>query len=171
MCCLFLSGAESRLLVLPGSLACHMATHLGIHSFLSKKLPSVPCLAPELPCKVESCSHSRHVGHAGEGSVQPSSSPPRDAGNPCPPRDKGNHCFPGHLGRFKLHLRSLQAWHGEAALVHKFDLCHSSACSRRSELPNTFFPLSCFHHIIICCSTAQAAALRCSNPPVMQDPY
>lgn len=59
----------------------------------------------------------------------------------------------------------------KAALVHKFDLCHSSACSRRSELPNAFFPLSCFHHFLICCSTAQAAALCCSNPPVMQVSY
>lgn len=54
MYCLFFSGAESHLLALPGCLVAHMTTHLGIHSFLSKKLPSVPCLAPELPRKVES---------------------------------------------------------------------------------------------------------------------
>lgn len=111
-CCItcitsFFSGAESLLLTLPGLFVAHMATHLGIHFFLSKKLPTIPCLAPELPYDRESCSHSRQVGHAGEGSAQPSSFPPRSTA--CPPRAYGNRCFPGYLGRFKLHLQLLQA--------------------------------------------------------------
>lgn len=97
-----------------GLLVAHIATHWGIHSSLSKKLPSLPCLAPELPRKVESCSHYRHVGHAGKGSAQPSPCPPKNIGNPCLPRDKGKHCPPGHLGTFKLPLQLLQACHGES---------------------------------------------------------
>lgn len=100
----FFSGPELLLLAFPGLLVAHMATHLDIHFFLSKKLPSIPCLAPELLYNEQSCSHSRHVGHAGEGSAQPSSSPPRSTGNACPTREYGNRCFPGYLGRFKLQL-------------------------------------------------------------------
>lgn len=90
----FFSGAELLLLALPGLLVAHMATHLDIHFFLSKKLPSIPCLAPELLYNEQSCSHSRHVGHAREGFAQPSSSPPRSTGNACPPKEIWKPLFP-----------------------------------------------------------------------------
>lgn len=89
----FLLGLSHTYMTSQGLSVAHTAIHWGIHSFLNRKLPSLPCLAPELPLKVESCSHSRHVGHAGKGSAQSSSSPPKNIGNPCLPRDKGKQ-FP-----------------------------------------------------------------------------
>lgn len=77
---------------------------------------------------------------------------------------QGKPLFPWAPRQVQLHLQPLQ---GKVALVHKFDVCHSSACSRRSELPNMFFPLSCFLHFSIYCSTAQAAALQCNASPLL----
>lgn len=129
-------------LVLPGLLVAHMAAYLGIHTCRSEKL--MPWLGPKLPSEVESCFQKCWL--FSEGSAHLSPPPPGDIMSLC--ARKKQH-FPGQPSRFKLYL---QPWQGKASLVHKPDLCLSSACSRRSELPNMF--LSLFSVSIASLSTA-----------------